>query len=393
MAPLTCQRLESMAELRAAAVGWDELWQRSDAALPTSRAELVAQWVEHFAPHSRSAMIVVRDGARPVAALPLTVGGPAGFSVGRLPGNAWTTAGELLLDSGCDMAAACDQLVRGLVDLRLPLIVFDGAATDRPSWRQFAAALVRQGIQPVVRPRFFVERLQLAADWQTFLAGRSRGLRRQIRRVRGRAEAAGTLRLQVLAGLSTAAVAKWLRIGLEIEDRGWKGRAASSVLKSPGMFDFYLEQARRAALWGQLRLVFLELDGVPIAFEYGWLSKGVYFSPKVAYDEAYAQLSPGQLLRAELVERFHADRSCESIDYLGPSSRATADWSTEHYPVARVLIPTTRTGRIALAGYETLRPILRRLTGQRASGEQASTGCEPAAPADCPVELAGTAAD
>ena len=227
--------------------------------------------------------------------------------------------------------------MRGLVDLRLPLIVFDGAATDRPSWRQFSAALVRQGIQPVVRPRFFVERLQLATDWQTFLAGRSRGLRRQIRRVRGRAEAAGTLRLQVLAGLSTAAVAKWLRIGLEIEDRGWKGRAASSVLKSPGMFDFYLEQARRAALWGQLRLVFLELDGVPIAFEYGWLSKGIYFSPKVAYDEAYAQLSPGQLLRAELVERFHADRSCESIDYLGPSSRATADWSTERYPVARVL--------------------------------------------------------
>ena len=123
--------------------------------------------------------------------------------------------------------------------------------------------------------------------------------------------------------------------------------------------------------------MFLELDGVPIAFKYGWLSKGIYFSPKVAYDEAYAQLSPGQLLRAELVERFHADRSCESIDYLGPSSGATADWSTKRRPVAQVLIPTTRTGRIALAGYETLRPILRRLTGQRAAGQQASTGASP----------------
>ncbi len=143
-----------------------------------------------------------------------------------------------------------------------------------------------------------VDQVELDGDWPAYFAERSRNLRRHLRRVQSKTAAAGRLELQVLERLSPAAVARWLRTGLEIEDRGWKGAAGTSVLKTPGMFEFYLEQARRAASWGQLRLVFLELDGVPIAFEYGWLAKGVYFSPKVAYDEQYAAISPGQLLRA-----------------------------------------------------------------------------------------------
>ena len=185
---------------------------------------------------------------------------------------------------------------------------------------------MRQGIQPVVRPRFC--RTIATRHGLANVSGRPVARTAASDPPGGAAEPRQPARSDCRFSPGCRPL-PWPNgcIGLEIEDRGWKGRAASSVLKSPGMFDFYLEQARRAALGGQLRLVFLELDGVPIAFEYGWLSKGIYFSPKVAYDEAYAQLSPGELLRAELVERFHADRSCESIDYLGPSS-ATADWST-----------------------------------------------------------------
>ena len=111
MAPLTCQRLESMAELALPRWAGRALATHA-AALPTSLAELVAQWVEHFA-----ALAIGRGGGprrrTAVAALPLTVGGPPGFSVGRLPGNAWTTAGELLLDPGCDVAAARDSWCAG----------------------------------------------------------------------------------------------------------------------------------------------------------------------------------------------------------------------------------------------------------------------------------------
>ena len=44
--------LTSVADLRAEAAAWDDLWQRSDVSLPLVRAELLAQWVEHFAPRA-----------------------------------------------------------------------------------------------------------------------------------------------------------------------------------------------------------------------------------------------------------------------------------------------------------------------------------------------------
>ncbi len=372
MSALTCERLESTAALRDRAAQWDDLWLRSDATLPTSRAELVAQWIEHFAPRSRAGAIVVRRGNQMIAALPLFATGPKRFSLGRMPGNAWSPAGELLLDPLADRAAACDRIVDGLLDLNLPIVLFDGATTSGTAGRQFAAALERRAVTTVVRRRFLVEQVEIAGDWQSYLASRARSHRRQIRRAQGKAEAVAALRLRILDPLAPGEIAKWLRRGLEIEDRGWKGAAASSVLKAPGMFDFYLEQALRLAGWGQLRLVFLELDGQPIAFEYGWLSKGVYFSPKVAYDEAFGQFSPGQLLRAALLERFHAGETCHTVDYLGPSSRATADWSTRSYPISRVVIAMSPAGRTVLGAYEMLRPLVKRFRGQSASTEQAA---------------------
>ncbi len=55
--------LNSIDDLRSAAPAWDDLWWRSDVALPTARAELLAQWLERFAPHRDfHAFAVEEDG-------------------------------------------------------------------------------------------------------------------------------------------------------------------------------------------------------------------------------------------------------------------------------------------------------------------------------------------
>ncbi len=365
MNTFTAEYLSSTTALRASAAAWDDLWLRSQATLPTSRAELVAQWIDQFAPRSSVQAIVVRQRGEMVAALPLFASGPLGLkTMGRLPGNAWSPAGELLLDPAADGAAACDQIVAGLRKLRLPIVLFEGVNTGTHSWQQFSAALERNSIATIVRPRFRVEQVEIAGNWKSYLAERSRSHRRQIRRSLAKAEAAGTLRLRILDQLSQGEIAKWLRAGLEMEDRGWKGAAAGSALKAPGLFDYYLSQAQQLAKWGQLQLVFLELEGQPIAFEYGWMSKGIYYSPKVAYDEAFGQFSPGQLLRAALLERFQSEAACKLVDYLGPSSRATAGWSTRSYPVSRVILGTNAMGRASMAAYEFVRPLVKRFRGR-----------------------------
>ncbi|HWC91385.1 MAG TPA: GNAT family N-acetyltransferase, partial [Pirellulales bacterium] len=242
--------------------------------------------------------------------------------------------------------------------LRLPLVWFDGTLTGSAAWQHFAAALERHAMPTLVRDRFRVEQVELAETWPGYLATRSRNHRRQLRRGRIKAAAAGALELRVLDRLADADVETWLRRGFALEDAGWKGAAGTSVLKSPGVFEYYLRQARQLARWGQLQLVFLELDGRPIAFEYGWLGQGCYFSPKVAYDEACGQLSPGQLLRAALLERMIGEGTWQVVDFLGPSCRATREWSTSSYSVSRVIVATSLSGRAALAGYRLGRRLL-----------------------------------
>jgi hypothetical protein len=44
------QLISSTSQLRDRAGAWDDLWMRSDVALPTARAELIAQWLDRFAP-------------------------------------------------------------------------------------------------------------------------------------------------------------------------------------------------------------------------------------------------------------------------------------------------------------------------------------------------------
>ena len=234
---------------------------------------------------SRLRIVVVRSQGQLVAALPLLGRGPRPIQVGVLPGNCWSSAGALLVDPTAEPAcgswiawsAVCDSLA-------WPLLRLDAACRQSLAWQQFAFALERAGMAALTRPRCRVDQIDVVGDWSV-LSGRSQPQSSTAdpppdRRVGTDAQ------LCVLDRLAPDEVAARLRQGFEIEDQGWKGRAGTSVLKNPPMFDFYLRQARHFAATGELRLVFLEYRGRPIAFEYGWQGKGTYFPLKIAYDES-----------------------------------------------------------------------------------------------------------
>ena len=371
---LEYQMLESVGDLRCAAPAWNELWQRSSCSNPSGRAEPLAEWVEHFAPHTPLRIVVVRSGGALVAALPLLGRRPRPVRVGVLPVNSWSSAGTLLVDATAEHTIL-DCLVRGLRRLAWPLLRLDAALPENLAWQNLGVAFQRAGIVALSRPRGRVDQIDVGGDWPSYLAGRSYNQRRQIRRLVARV---GTnAKLLVLDRLAPDELTRWLRQGFEIEDQGWKGRAGTSVLKNPPVFDFYLRQAGHLADAGQLRLVFLEHRGRPIAFEYGWQGKGVYSPLKVAYDETFRHLSPGQLLRLLLVERFCADPEIRQIDFLGPSSRATRDFSTGEYPVARLLVALHPLAAPVLKAYQLLSPLVRRFRSAPAEDEVPANPSQP----------------
>lgn len=357
---LVVKRLDSLDALRRAAPAWDELWRRSENTLPTARAELVALWCECFAPRQRFTAFVVEDGGRLVAALPLVERRKAGIRFGALPGNAWSPAGDLLLDPHGDALAVCESLLSACRQSRWPLLWFDAVASGADRWQSFLSACRRTGRAVVTRHRFAIDLAHVQGDWTKYLDSLSRNHRRDLRKSRAHAEQLAPTKLARYDDLSPPQVEPLLRRCFEIEASGWKGHAESAVLSVPGTWEFFLRQACQLAAWGQLSLTVLEHAGRPIAFEYGWRAKGVCSALKVGYDESFAGLSPGQLLRFVLYQQLHAETSVKWVDFLGPSTDATSKWATHDYAMDRVVVSTGGgLGRALVGVYRHGGPLLR----------------------------------
>jgi CelD/BcsL family acetyltransferase involved in cellulose biosynthesis len=151
-------------------------------------------------------------------------------------------------------------------------------------------------------------------------------------------EALGGAELRVERAIDPGDVESLLRRGFQVEHSSWKGQEDSSVLSTAAIFGFYMAQARCLAARGQLQLSFLELGGKPVAFEYGWLSKGVYFAMKVGYDQTRADVTPGQVLRWLLFEKLHDEGCWSAIDFLSPITRASSSWVNDRYTISRLVV-------------------------------------------------------
>ncbi len=367
MAQFELEELNSVEQLLDNAPAWDRLWERSAVTLPTARAELIALWVEQFAPHARFRALAVRQDGELVAGLPMVgrrVRGP--FTLGDLTLNYWSPNGELLVDAGVDATQVTDLLAGAFNHLPWPLIWLEMVPHETPRWQSMIGSLVRGGLSVDVHPRYRIGLADTVGEYDEYQAGRSKSRRRAVAKHRRKLEADGPVSWETLDRLTPDEVEAPLRKAFEIERRSWKGTAGGTVLDTPGIFDFYHRQASKLAEWGALRLAFMKHHGHPVAFELGWTAKGVYHSLKVSYDETYTKYGPGQVLRAHLIEGFFDRADVESIDFLGPISDAVGTWATGSYEIARVVIAPRRiTSRVLFAGYRAAAPVVRRMRRKR----------------------------
>jgi len=352
MPDLVVRRIESLSALRQSATAWNDLWQRSDVALPVTRAEHLALWCEKFAAGRTFQAYVVEQDGQWVAALPLVVTRRWGQIIARLPGNAWSGAGELLVDPCADVERACEQLWQAVAADDWPLIWIDAAPTRAHRWHSLLSAAERCDATHFRRRRYSTYLVRLEHDWRRYLAGRSRNHRQYVSKTLKRSRQEGA-ELHWHTEFAPQDVDPLVLGCLEIEASGWKGKAHGAVLNTPGMTEFFLFQARLLAASGHLSIPVLEHEGRPIAFEYSWQAKDTYFSPKVGYDEHWARLNPGQLLRTLLLERMQEESALEWVDFLGPTAEATSKWATHDYDIERVLVaPGAMAGRSVVAALD-----------------------------------------
>ncbi|HEY2760039.1 MAG TPA: GNAT family N-acetyltransferase, partial [Pirellulales bacterium] len=247
-----------------------------------------------------------------------------------------------------------------------PLLWFNAVPIQSPRWQAMLRALSEAGLGYAERPRFRIGTVeienQLASEWSRYESAWSGNHRRHMRKALRRAEQDSAVELDIRRPNAAEEVEGLLHEGFEVEHRSWKGQGGTSVLASPEKWNFFLEEAKQLARHNHLMLVFLRRQGQAIAFEYGWWARGIYYTPKVGYDSAFSQLSPGQLLRYLLIKQFFEAQNCSSVDFLGPLAEATAKWSTHTYPISKLIVETgSFQGRALLSLYNCAANIKRKL--------------------------------
>ena len=340
-------------ELLSHAPAWDDLWSRSPGAAPTVQARQLALWLEHFAKDQPLRILVVEQQGHFVAALPLMGKRFKNLvTLGTLPDNDWTNCGDLLLDPNCDTTLALDTLVGGFDQLDWPLLRLYPVVVDSPRMLALAAACRRASLGFDLRGSVQIGQVTLPESFTDYEKSLSGNHRRHMRKAEKRIDREGGAELHVYDQLAPDDVEPLMRTGFEVEDRSWKGRQGDSVLRTPGMFEFYLHQAQQFAAEGQLRLVMLTYQDKPIAFEYGWLARGLYYTPKVGYDESFSRFTPGQILRNRLYRQMCTEGDVKAIDFCGPLSSATEKWVTSSYSMGSAVVALRPlSGRLLLGAY------------------------------------------
>jgi CelD/BcsL family acetyltransferase involved in cellulose biosynthesis len=176
---------------------------------------------------------------------------------------------------------------------------------------------------------------------ESWLQGTDPKFRANLRRRWRNLSAQGTLTLQRFDKADPQILQRFY----EVERSGWKGRSGSAITLDQHTQQFYDEIAKVAEQFNYLSIYILESNGRDVAAQFGLSYGGRYFLLKPAYDEAYSQYSPGQLLVHAVLEDC-VKRGCTEFDFLGASDNWKKDW-TSHARVQNVwyVFNKTRKGR------------------------------------------------
>ena len=223
-----------------------------------------------------------------------------------------------------------------------------------PSLEELTGAAETAGYRSLQRTLERSPFVTVDGDWEGYERSLDRSMLSDLRRCRRRLEELGRVALDVehdTAHLDEA---------LAVEGLGWKRTAGTAIVSAPHTARFYTEVAHWAEASGRLRLIFLRVDGRPIAFHLALEDDRTYFPLKGGFDPAFRAQSPGRLLIHATLERAFAV-GLRRYEFLGTSDAYKLRWATEAYD--RVLFQAFAPSPVGRAGWFTFaygRPLAKR---------------------------------
>lgn len=300
--PLTVRVVDPLALSDELAAAWDRLAAEASEPNPFAERWCLQSALHLLDPERNARLVMVRDGSDGpvIGIMPIA----AAARYGRLPlrhVSGWAHPnhfhGAPLVRAGFEslfwsiLLGWCDAAPWARTLLHVPRLTEDG-----PLHRALIdVARVRGGeVEVVHREERALLDSQLSPEdyWDAAVRAKKRKeLRRQANRLAEQG-AVGFRRWQ--AG---EAIDPWIDAFLDLEARGWKGRAGSALASHSDTQAWFRAIVAGAADAGRLDMRALDLGDRPLAMLINFLAPPGGFSFKTAFDEDYARFSPGVLLQ------------------------------------------------------------------------------------------------
>ncbi|MCE9604295.1 MAG: GNAT family N-acetyltransferase [Planctomycetia bacterium] len=195
----------------------------------------------------------------------------------------------------------------GAAVVHLPMIAGDGPLQRALIESNYAAR--RPVFTKDLQTRALFRR---AADAESFLkTSLSRKKRQSIQRTERRLAETGTLTTSWYRDHDD--VDAWVDAFLRLEAGGWKGDSQTALDSDERHSRFFRDMLHGGAMADKLLLGRLDFDGRPIAMICNFMTGDGGYSFKIAYDEKFAEHSPGLLLELALIRELH-ERGIEWMD-------------------------------------------------------------------------------
>ncbi len=181
---------------------------------------------------------------------------------------------------------------------------------DSYIWRCITELSAGAGLSLHTRADKQVPYIPIEGDWESFIAQRSRGFRKQMNKRRNRI-AKHHEEVRVVRLKEPQEVLSALEQMFEISSRSWKAQRGSAITNSEAQMKFYRTLSAEFAPAGCVDLWLLYCGDAAIAFEYHLRHGGVTSPLRADFDEAFAELSPGAYLEQEVLRNLFENTDME----------------------------------------------------------------------------------
>jgi CelD/BcsL family acetyltransferase involved in cellulose biosynthesis len=315
-------------------------------------------------PRTFSVFVVKRDGA-PVAILPLVQNTQKWFGLRarqwKLPDHAHLPLGDILCrpDANAgEIITAISRALRQHASGNWDMLSLTGVLDESP-----LARLATDTTQRVFVTRMKTcDYLTCQGPYEGIVARLSKNFRSNLNKARNKlARETGVTFRSVTSGPELAGC---FADFLNIENSGWKGAAGTgtAIKLHPELLKFYQLLMEELAPTGAIMLNSLHVGDKVIASQYCVTDQDSLYVLKLAYDEEWARVAPGNLLLERVIQAGLQAGSFQQLNLVGEPPWFK-DWAPDGQDVHSIRVFNgTIAGRALHAAFKTrehLKPYLR----------------------------------